>query len=291
MKSMTGFGSARGGAGGWDLCMEVASVNSRRGLDVNIHFPRDLADMEAGCRQLAAAVIGRGKLTISLRAQSASNPTASRLIHMDVLERYQKETAAAARKWKLPPPGLDTLLRLPGVVGTNGGEVWDEPARAAVKKLLTTALDAFQKSREREGAALARDLRARLQSMTRAVGRIRKRAPLVARAQRKKMEERLAAAGVDTTLDPERLHREVVYLADRADISEELTRLDAHLEEASRLLACGEAVGRNLDFQIQEIGREINTTGNKAGDVEISREIVALKTELEKIREQVQNLE
>ena len=161
-----------------------------------------------------------------------------------------------------------------------------------VEKALNTALSALLKMREREGAHLAKDLSARIAIMQKAVAVVQKQAPLTAENYRQNLLERIKAAGLDSIApDDERLLKEVVLFADRSDISEELTRLQSHFTQFADCVKSKEPVGRTLDFLAQEMNREINTIGSKANDAVISREVVTLKTELERFREQAQNVE
>ena len=186
---------------------------------------------------------------------------------------------------------LDHLVRAPGVFQTDEQLVQAEDFWPAVEKALKTALRALLKMRSREGDHLARDLMHRIQRMRRAAEAVRKRAPEVVQNYRDSLQARARSASVDFAADDERLIKEIVLFADRSDISEELTRLQSHFQQFDDLLKASEPVGRTLDFLAQEMNREINTIGSKANDAEISRNVVTLKAELEKFREQAQNVE
>jgi uncharacterized protein (TIGR00255 family) len=187
---------------------------------------------------------------------------------------------------------LDHLVRAPGVLET-ADEVGDaETFWPAVNKALQLALAMLVKMRTREGNNLKRDLSDRISTMRKAVTRVRKEAPLVQQRYREQLIERIKSAGLeDLKIDEERLLKEVVFFADRSDISEELTRLNSHFQQYDDCQKSAEPVGRTLDFLAQEMNREINTIGSKANDSLISREVVVLKAELEKFREQAQNVE
>ena len=184
------------------------------------------------------------------------------------------------------------ILRAPGVL-QNDGELADaETFWPAVKKSLQQALAMLVKMRVREGAHLRKDLCARMATMRKCAARVHKQAPLVQQRYRDQLLDRIKAAGLhEMTGDDERLLKEVVYFADRSDISEETTRLESHFQQFDDCLKSTEPIGRTLDFLAQEMNREINTIGSKANDSLIAREVVTLKAELEKFREQAQNVE
>jgi len=187
---------------------------------------------------------------------------------------------------------LDHLARAPGVFQTDEQIAEEEDFWPAVEKALKTALEGMVKMRMREGDHLRQDLAHRIAMMRKAAARIEKNAPGVSERYRKQLVERIKSAGLDAPgADDERLLKEVVYFADRSDISEELSRLQSHFKQFDDCYRSKEPVGRMLDFLAQEMNREVNTIGSKANDSLISREVVTLKAELEKFREQAQNVE
>ena len=200
---------------------------------------------------------------------------------------------AAAKKLGLPDDlKASALLALPGLVALERGERDLEALWPTVRKALDAALAKLQAMRKKEGAALGRDLQGRLATLRTLVGEIAARAPGVAETYRANLLKRIAAALPDADLaGDERLLKEVALFADKADVAEELVRLDSHFRQAAGLLKTGGVAGRTLDFLVQEMGREINTIGSKANDGDVARRVVACKAELERFREQVQNLE
>jgi uncharacterized protein (TIGR00255 family) len=187
---------------------------------------------------------------------------------------------------------LDQIVRAPGVFQTDEELVEAETIWPIVEKALSQALAALVKMREREGAHLAQDLAARVGILRKCAGQIQKHAPQTAERYRQQLIERIKSAGLESPApDDERLLKEVVLFADRSDISEELTRLQSHFQQFEDCRKSKEPVGRTLDFLAQEMNREINTIGSKANDALISRDVVTLKAELEKFREQAQNVE
>ena len=206
---------------------------------------------------------------------------------------YATELNRLAKELKLTGSlSIDTLMRAPGVLQTNEEASDAEDFWASVERALKKALEMMLKMREREGSNLQKDLTHRIGTMQKSVARVKKEAPQVQKRYREQLLDRIKNAGLnDTALDDERLLKEVVYFADRSDVTEEITRLESHFQQYQECLKSPEPVGRTLDFLAQEMNREINTIGSKANDARISKEVVVLKTELEKFREQAQNVE
>lgn len=293
MKSMTGFGAAEGKASGRTLAVEITSINSKKGLDLQFGLPRELSPLENTLRATVQKTVVRGRVNVDITWRSdRQNGPVPLQINRPLLKEYQAEFRAVAKSLKAEDGvSLEFLLRLPGVMEDTRGTVDAAEFLPPLEKLLDKALGAWDKSREREGAFLAKDLSAKFRFLEEQVGGVEERKAPHLEAHRQALLRRLEEAGIAVALDDERLLKELALFADRSDISEETTRLRSHFEEAKRLLKASEPTGRNLDFLLQEIGREINTIGSKGNDVEISRRVVSMKTELEKIREQVQNLE
>jgi uncharacterized protein (TIGR00255 family) len=206
---------------------------------------------------------------------------------------YARELRRLAKALKISGPvTLDHLVRAPGVLQADDEMADAEDYWPAVEKALHQALDMLVRMRTREGTHLAKDLAARMAAMRKSVTRIQAKAPQVAERYREQLRERIRQAGLGSLdFNDERLIKEVVFFADRSDISEELTRMRSHFQQFDDCFKSKEPVGRTLDFLAQEMNREINTIGSKANDSLISREIVVLKAELEKLREQAQNVE
>jgi uncharacterized protein (TIGR00255 family) len=293
MKSMTGFGAAQAKAGGRAIKIEISSVNSRKGLDVVLNIPRELPALEAALRELAQerAKRGRVQITVSLQsAQGGQGPSA--VVNEALLRRYHAELSAAARRLKIGSAvTLDSLLRLPGVVGAEEERGSEDGLVKAAAKAAEEAFDQFDASRAREGKHLAGEIAAQIKKMEKLLKAVEARHPEVLRRFQEQLAEKVRQAGLPGGEGDERLMKEIVIFSDRTDVSEEITRLKAHFIEARRLLGEKEPQGRRFDFLLQEIGREINTIGSKANDLTISRCVVDLKVDLEKIREQAQNLE
>lgn len=292
MRSMTGYGRGECSRNGMKFVVELNSVN-RKQNDISVNLPRELVELEPRIRDEINMRISRGRLNVVVGCHLGPAKTKHRIdIDHHLALAYLRAAHQLSKETKLAE-GLtvDTLLKAPGVLTVSEtvidpGAVWP-----SVELALRKALDALIRMREKEGKFLKQDLVKRLKSISEKLARIRAHAPQVVKRYQEQLRERIRSAGVEIPFDDERLMKEVVFFADRSDISEELTRLESHLQQFESSLDSVEPVGRTLDFLVQEMGREINTTGSKANDATISQLVVQVKGELEKIREQVQNIE
>ena len=290
MRSMTGYGRGDADYAGAKFSVELNSVN-RKQSDIVVNLPRDLAGLEPRIRQAINEKISRGRLNVAIVLHQGANGAALALD--TALARSYHEAMLTLQK-QLSAPGeitIGTILQAPGVMRSPEQSIDADEAWPVVQRALTTALNELIKMREREGKHLAKDLIHRLKTLRKEIKEIRALYPDVVKKYRAVLRERLEKAGLDLALDDERLLKEVTIFADRSDISEELTRLESHLAQFAHHLRKNEPVGRTLEFITQEIFRELNTLGAKSNDADISRHVVACKSELEKIREQIQNLE
>ncbi|WP_404422058.1 YicC/YloC family endoribonuclease [Nibricoccus sp. IMCC34717] len=289
MRSMTGFGRAAGLAGELSFSAQVSSVN-RKGLDLAIVLPEDWTELETAIAEAVRRQAARGKITLRVEVETG---------------------AGAATGWDEPAitQAVEALRRLSRSLGTpfslTPELLWQvatsqrrsrslpdvESVRSQILDTVERALVAFSEMRVREGAALEEDFRQRLALIRAAVASIAERAPLVAPAWREQLLKRLRDAGLELNVADERVLKEVALFADRCDIAEELTRLRSHCEQFEAMLGATGECGRKAEFLLQEIGREVNTIGSKANDLTISRQVIELKNELERIREQVANVE
>jgi uncharacterized protein (TIGR00255 family) len=273
--------------------VELSSVN-RKQSEMSVNLPRELEMLEAQIRDVINKFISRGRLTVRVSLHSGTgNLSAKMHLNVPLAKAYARELSRLSNQLHLPGPvTLDHLARAPGVFQTDEQIAEEEDFWPAVEKALRTALSALIKMRAREGMHLRADLIQRIQIMRKAAATVQRHAPGVAERYRQQLIDRIKAAGLDTPgIEDDRLVKEVVYFADRSDISEELTRLQSHFKQFDDCLRSKEPVGRVLDFLAQEMNREINTIGSKANDSLISKEVVTLKAELEKFREQAQNVE
>ena len=291
--SMTGRGTGAAAGRLARVEVELSSVN-RKQLDVDVGLPRFLSSFESRVQELVQGRLSRGRVSGEIRVTWAEAAQASGArVDLGLARATVTALRAAAKKLDLPDDlKASALLSLPGLVALEHGERDLETLWPSVRKALDAALAKLQAMRKKEGAALGRDLQGRLATLRTLVGEIAARAPGVAETYRANLLKRIAAAlpGTDLAGD-ERLLKEVALFADKADVAEELVRLDSHFRQADGLLKTGGVVGRTLDFLVQEMGREINTIGSKANDAGIARRVVACKAELERFREQVQNIE
>lgn len=290
MRSMTGYGRGDADYAGAKFSVELNSVN-RKQSDIVMNLPRDLAGLEARIRQAINEKISRGRMNVLVVMHQGPNGAALALD--TALARSYQEAMLTLQK-ELSAPGeitIGTILQAPGVMRSPEQSIDADDAWPVVQRALGTALSELIKMREREGKHLAKDLIHRLKTLRKEIKEIRALYPEVVKKYRAVLRERLEKAGLDLPLDDERLLKEVTIFADRSDISEELTRLESHLAQFAHHLRKNEPVGRTLEFITQEIFRELNTLGAKSNDAGISQHVVACKSELEKIREQIQNLE
>jgi uncharacterized protein (TIGR00255 family) len=293
MKSMTGYGRGECAREGFKVTVELSSVNRKQG-EISVVLPRELEVLEAQIRDVINRSISRGRLTARVSLHAADGRTSARVrVNEALAKAYVRELNRVAKAFKLAGPvTLDMLARVPGVFETEDEMAEAEDFWPAVEKALQAALGMLLKMREREGAHLAKDLGARIGTMRKTTAQVQKRAPEVQARYREQLVQRVKAAGLQTPgVEDDRLLKEIVYFADRSDISEELTRLQSHFQQFDDCLKSVEPIGRTLDFLAQEMNREVNTLGSKANDGGISRAVVTLKTELEKFREQAQNVE
>lgn len=293
IRSMTGFGRAETTADAFVVTVEARSVNHRH-LDVAVRVPRQLANVETEARKLIASRLERGRIDVTVQLAPAPGRALSE-VRADV--SLAREYVARARELAagLGIPGdvtLEWVLERPGIVRAEEmtppepEDVWPALADA-----LGRALDGLVTQRTTEGAALEAELRALLAALEAEVEAVAHRAPAAAHRREERLRERLAALVGGLAIDESRILTEVAAWAEKTDVTEELTRLRAHLAELSTMLDKGGPLGRRLDFLIQELHREVNTIGSKADDLPVSQAVLAAKGTIEKMREQTQNLE
>jgi uncharacterized protein (TIGR00255 family) len=288
---MTGYGRGEATSDGAKFTVELSTVN-RRQSEIVMALPRDLSEFEVRIRQVINARISRGRTNVLVALHHSSRATPS--LALDVALARSYHDAMRALQKELGAPGeitIDTILQAPGVMRAPEETIEADRAWPALQRALDAALSDLIKMREREGKHLAKDLIRRLKSIRKLLKEIRAQHPEVIKKFRAALADRIEKAGLAAEQNDERLSREILLFADRSDISEELTRLESHLAQFAHHLRKEEPVGRALEFIVQELFRELNTLGAKANDAAISQRVVACKTEVEKIREQVQNLE
>jgi len=291
MNSMTGFGRGSAATDDWQATVEASSVN-RKQAEVVVQAPRELNELEARIRKAVLAVVSRGRIQVSISLER-SQATASS-VQVDGLLARSFDAAFVDLGKSL---GRDVLpvaadfLRQPGIISVGTGQVDVEQAWLAIQLALTDALQQLSAMRAREGQDLKADFLARLAILAAFAGKISALATTRPIRQREVLMKRLRDAGLELDPSDERVVKELALFADRCDVTEELTRLDSHFAKFREYLEAPEPPGRALDFLCQELFREFNTIGSKANEASIAQTIVEAKTELEKIREQVQNVE
>jgi len=285
---MTGFGRGQGRSVAGTATVELRSINHRF-LEVVAHLPPPLQNYDDRVRELVQQCLRRGRVTctVTLRAAGRAAPVQ---IDAQLARRYHRQLTQLGRQLQLEGTvRLEHLLALPRVVTANGAE----PARwwPAVERALVQAVEQLRRMRQREGRALARELLRHVQAIERAHAAITTRAPHIAPAHRARLERRLQELASDVTVDPQRIATEVALFAANVDITEELARLRSHLSQCRRAVQASGEQGRTLDFIAQEMFREANTMGSKANDYTITTQVIAIKSALDKLREQIQNVE
>ena len=291
VRSMTGFGRSAVARDGVDVRVEARSVNARH-LKVTTRGPALLDAHQAALETLVRERVERGTVTLSIgltRARGAAPAS----IDGAVLADYARQARDAARHagLEVTEPSLDTLLRLPGVLGEPTEAALDDAEQAVLRDALAGALDALLEMRRREGEELRGVLVAGAQRIEQLAGRIEARVPVALDEHRTRLRERLTALLDGVDVPEETVAREAAVLSERTDVAEELDRLRSHAAQWRDALVAGGAVGRRLDFLAQELGREANTIGSKTGDAEIRDAVIELKLEIDRLKEQAANVE
>ena len=287
---MTGFGQSSIHTDMAEVEVQVKTVNGRY-RDIKSRLPRDLIGIESLLHKVLRARLHRGR--IELRVEVRRREVRTTRVNLGQVESYLKasrELAGAGVQGELT---LDTLLALPDVFDSRTRqEDYPKAVITAVEETLDKALDQVVRHRETEGLNLKNDLLVRLSILSGLTNEVEENSKSIVNYQKQRLQERVASLGNLANVDPNRLAQEVAFIADKADVSEEITRLRSHLSRFRELLEDGEpAIGKNLDFLCQELNREINTVLAKSGRVQISEAALTAKTEIERIREQVQNVE
>ncbi len=289
--SMTGYGRQRSLVGGKDICFEIKSVNSRY-LDLNIKVGRLYNPLEERVKQLVSSRISRGKVDVYLSVTNTEGDGTTLSLNKDYLEAYLKLMERIKAEYGATGEvSLDMISAKNEVFMATRPEEDMEAVWAAVLPVAEAALDGFCEMRRREGEKLAADIRLHAAETAILREKIKELSPASVIAARDKMIARIKELLEGVNPDEGRLLTECAIYADKADINEELARLESHLSQLEGILCESGPIGRKLDFLVQEINREMNTIGSKCSDTEIARAVIAAKSEIEKIREQIQNIE
>lgn len=289
--SMTGYGRQRVLVGGKDICFEIKAVNSRY-LDLNIKLGRLYNPLEERIKRLVSSRISRGKVDVYLSVTNAEGDGTTLALNKDYLEAYLELMARIKRDYGVSGEvSLDMISAKNEVFTVTRADEDMDAAWALILPVAEAALDSFCAMRKAEGEKLVVDIREHAAEAAKLRCRIKELAPISVKAAMDKIHARIAELLDGVNPDEGRLLTECAVFADKADINEELARLDSHFAQLETILKEEGPIGRKLDFLVQEINREINTIGSKSADVDIARAVIAAKSEIEKIREQIQNIE
>ena len=290
MKSMTGYGRATAELAGFSLTVVVSSVN-RKTLDLTVKMPEEWDSLEPHVGELVRKFASRGKVHVDLELTGGKTATQATWDEAAASEALDRVAAFAARKGVPFQPTPELLWQVANAQRRETERPAAEGAQAVVTATLTTALRSFSAMRAKEGEALMVDFIKRSELLHRQVDVVVGRAAQVPANYREQLMKRLRDAGLELDLNDERVLREIALFADRCDVTEEITRLRSHFEQFGTLLKADGEIGRKAEFLLQEIGREVNTIGSKANDLTIARAVIELKNELERVREQMANVE
>ena len=291
IKSMTGFGRCEIEEDNRKITVEIKSVNHRY-LDVNVKLPKKLSFFESAVRNLIKEYIQRGKVDIFITCEDFNEANFSLKYNEELAGEYLKYLQQMAEHFQLENDiRVSTLSRYPDVFIMEEQDNDEEELWALLEKTLRNACEAFVETREKEGENLKTDLLNKLDEMIGYVDFIEERSPAILKEYRQKLEDKVKELLNGTPMDEGRIAAEVVIYADKICVDEETVRLRSHIENTRQELLSGESVGRKLDFIAQEMNREANTILSKSSDLAISDKAIALKTEIEKVREQIQNIE
>ena len=291
IRSMTGYGSADIERDGQRLTAEVRSVNHRF-AEVSIRAPKVVGLFEDQIRQLIVERFSRGKFNLTITWSGAGDSGEVLKVNETVTDRYVALLEQLKTRYHIDH-GLDlrTLASLPDVFQWEHTAMSDEETWKMVKELVLAACDNMNLMKTREGATLAKDLEARLKLIREHLDIVAERGPIRPQEAKERLMTRLKALLADVEMDPTRIAQEVAVMVDRLDCTEECVRLSAHLDQFRQLSEGSELAGRKLNFLLQEMNREANTIGSKSNDVAVTRAVIVIKEEIERLREQVQNVE
>ncbi len=290
--SMTGYGKAEGVLAGRKFTVEMKSVNHRF-LEIAIRMPQFLSPLETEMKRRMGEKLSRGKIDVSIRIGDGDAVSESRLaLNLPLVRNYYALLNQLKEEFN-----IDENISLAALTGMRDvfvpAEIVEEPADLweGVSSVLNEAVESLSMMRRKEGESLTLDLKNRLKEIASFLERIDVRVPAVVSDYQNRLSERIRELTAGVALDEVRLLQEVAIMAERSDITEEIVRFRSHVSQFYDLLAGEDAAGRKIDFLLQEMGREVNTIGSKSGDVEISRLVVEIKSELAKLKEQAQNIE
>lgn len=291
LHSMTGYGSAKGSVEGQEITVELKSVNNRY-LDCSVRLPRNFLFAEDTVKQAVSVGVSRGKVDVFVSAQASQDSGTVVSVNEELARGYRDAVARIAETLGLES-GLNafSLARFPDVLTVERRELDKDKAAAALSEITAKAVEEFNAMREREGERLRRDMLGKLETIEGLVSVVEERSPQTVKEYRERLEARLRDILADRSLDEQRVITEAAIFADRTAVDEETVRLRSHIAQFRTMLEEGSPIGRKMDFLVQEFNRESNTIGSKCSDASLAKVVVDLKSEIEKIREQLQNVE
>ena len=291
IKSMTGYGRVEGLCDGRNIIVEAKSVNHRF-LEIALRIPASLYPLEMEYKKKIAERFKRGRIDVSIRLEGECSDTSKVNLNMDIARDYFDVLSRLKTEFNIQEPvSIKTLISFRDIFTPPAETQMDADFLNSVEKMLQEALSILVNMRQDEGIVLFSDMQMRLQAIGAIMGEIRLRAPQIVLEYQKRLSDRIKELTAGLELDAGRLAQEVAVMADRCDITEEIVRMQSHIGQFESLLQSDEAEGRKIDFLLQEMNREINTIGSKGNDAEIARQVIEVKSELGKLREQAQNIE
>ena len=291
IRSMTGYGRFEGVIDGRQTVFEIKAVNHRF-LEMQCRLPRGCGFLEEGIKELVTGSVSRGKVDIFVSVEADENIPADVKINRSLASGYIEALKDLCSSYELKDDiSVSLVARYPDVLSVSKAPENEEKLSALVKEAGRKAIDGFMAMREREGEKLAKDVMEHGRRIIELVGEIEERSPKTVEEYRTKLYEKLKEILQDTSIDEQRILTEAAVFADKTAVNEETVRLRSHYSQLEELLTKSEPVGRKLDFIVQEMNREANTIGSKVCDAELAHKVVDIKAEIEKIREQIQNIE
>lgn len=291
IKSMTGYGSGKAELGNKTFSVEIKSVNSRYS-DFSIKMPRVYTFLEDPIRKASQEKINRGKVDIYVNVESSGEDDSVVKVNTALAKEYLQGLRTLSSELQITSnTTAETFLRIPDVFVLDKAPEDENLIKETVLKALSEALDGFDAMRIAEGEKLESDLKEHLAFIVDATAKVEERSPRIVSEYRQRIEERMKDILAGASYDETRLLTEVAIFADKVNVNEETVRLRSHVDQFNEMLQSGGCVGRKIDFLIQEMNREINTIGSKSNDLDVARIVIDVKAEIEKLREQIQNVE
>jgi uncharacterized protein (TIGR00255 family) len=292
IKSMTAFGRAEKTVEGRTFIVEIRSLNSRYG-EVIVRMPPQFLPLEGQIKKLVTTKISRGRVEVMIKVKNGSQAVSDIRVNLPLAKAYYGALCELNETLQIEEKvGLQTLISMQGIIMVTESEEDLEKTWSLLSSCILEALESIEAMRISEGMAIYQDFRKRLQSVEEDLSRIKGFATSILSQYHNRLKERIATLTQGAVeIDPNRLAQEAAFLADKSDITEEIVRAESHLKQFRSMIESEDATGRALDFLLQELNREVNTIGSKGGDAQLSQIVVGLRSELEKLREQVQNIE